>query len=158
MGRERKPKRVRTRPNTECLCCGKTLEREPNYQRAFYYCSEYCRLNTQRGISALSLSEGKGRKTRNCVSGSQLAMCWFALKSSPHRLSAVQVMERAKDLFGEKVRMKSKSFQQIYHYFNDAVCRERPTKSRPFEYFATDKSLSFKEVLKERYANHLYDN
>lgn len=146
-------KNVLIRPNSFCLVCDEKDLQEPNYQRAFYTCSEYCCRAIHKGISSLSMKNlrEKGAK-RNRQNGYQLACAYFVLRKSNQTLSGLEVMDNIRDNFGKKVSFKSKSFNNMFFYFENNIKREKINGKLQY-----DKTIPFNQVLKSKYAEHLFE-
>tara|TARA_R110000803_G_scaffold173062_2_gene235789 strand:+ start:433 stop:873 length:441 start_codon:yes stop_codon:yes gene_type:complete len=144
---------MRSRPNDVCLACDGVCK-APTHDRSYYYCSVNCSRKTSKGISPLSLGETNENRRRYANNGSQLAMCWYVIRIANHPLSGVEIMDRARDLFGKRVRLKAKSFTHFASYYENI----ESSKKRGNYYFqALNTALSFKQVLKPRYSQYLYD-
>jgi hypothetical protein len=146
------PKQVQTRPNEVCLCCDGELK-EPNYQRSFFTCSKACNLSLSKGISALSM-DSIGSRRKFSKNGWELAVCYFILREAHEPLSGKQIMERARDIFGKKVRFKSKDFNHVFFYYDGTVLK---TKERGRNVFRiSDKSIPFNQSVRPKYAERLF--
>lgn len=147
-------KKALTRPNDFCLACDTKLTKKPNTLRKFLYCSDSCRVNVQQGINPLGLTVKKKKKTRNSKSGMELAMVWFAIRNLEEPLTGHQIMIRTKEIFKENKKLVTENFTFLFHYFQGVKKIDGKTKT----YFPIDKTLSFREVLKPRYAEYLFNN
>ena len=150
-------KKVLIRPNSFCLVCDEKDLQEPNYQRAFYTCSEYCCRAIHKGISSLSMKNlrEKGAKRNYSQNGYQLACAYFVLRKSNQTLSGLEVMDNIRDNFGKKVSFKSKSFNNMFFYFENNIKREKINGK--LQYSVVDKTIPFNQVLKSKYAEYLFD-
>ena len=144
---------MRSRPNKGCLACDGPCK-EPTLDRSFYYCSVFCSRNTSRGISPLSLRETNENRKKYSNNGTQLAMCWFVIRNANEPLKGIEIMDKARELFGKRVRLKAKTFANLAPYFTTI----KITKKGGVNYFhTTHPELSFQKVLKPRYTQYLYD-
>jgi hypothetical protein len=158
MGREYKGKQMRSRPNSVCLACDGTLK-ETTYSRAFYTCSEFCRLAIGKGISSLSMPnirEGIDVRRRYAQNGYQLACSYFILRHSNEPLSGLEVVGRMRDNFGKRRAFKTNSFNNMFSYFEDNIQRDKVNGR--YEYYVVDKTIPFNEALKAKYGDYLFEN
>ena len=144
-----------TRPNDFCLACDTKLTKKPNTLRKFLYCSDSCRVNVQQGINPLGLTVKKKKKTRNSKSGMELAMVWFVIRNLEEPLTGTQIMTKVNEVFKENKKIVTENFYFLFHYFQGV---RKIEERRTAKYFPIDKTLSFREVLKPRYAEYLFNN
>jgi hypothetical protein len=153
---KQKKKRI-IRPNSFCLVCDEKDLQEPNYQRVFYTCSEYCCRAIHKGISSLSMKNlrEKGARRNYSQNGYQLACAYFVLRKSNQTLSGLEVIDRVRDNFGKKRSFKTNSFTHLFPFFENNVERKKINGS--FHYCIVDKTIPFNKVLKSKYAEYLFD-
>lgn len=97
----------------------------------------------------------KGAKRNYSQNGYQLACAYFVLRKSNQTLSGLEVMDNIRDNFGKKVSFKSKSFNNMFFYFENNIKREKINGK--LQYSVVDKTIPFNQVLKSKYAEHLFE-
>lgn len=146
------PPTVLTRPNKVCLCCDGELK-DPTINRSFFTCSKACNLSLTKGLAALSMND-IGSRRKFSKNGWELAVCYFILREAYEPLTGKQVMERARDIFGKKVRFKSKDFNHVFFYYDGTVLKSKERGRNVFQ--IADKSIPFNQAIRPKYAERLF--
>lgn len=138
-----------TRPNSLCLVCDSPHLKDPTTERRFKYCSKPCSNQANKGIKVLSKDADLGKRRRNGRNSRELCLTYFVLRKWNEPLSSKQIVNNARDLFGDnKFGSRAKDFNRMFHYF-DNVKKMKINGTNHFQII--DNSIPFNKSLKPRF-------
>ncbi len=137
------------RPNDKCLVCDSPKLKEPTTLRRFKYCSKPCADSANRGLKILSKNVVHNPKKRSGRNSRELCLTYFVLRKWDEPMTSRQIVDSARDMFGDKVLGgRLRNFNNMFMFFSNV----RKTKIKGTNHYQIiDKTIPFNKSLKPRF-------
>lgn len=143
----------RTRPNEKCLVCDAKCKK-PNTTRAFFYCSDSCRIAGVSSLRPLSLNTGSvGNGSGKRVM--EMAFAYYVMRKENRPMTGKEISESVYSTFKTNTKQaRIKSFSTMASLFNENIeVTKRPRGGNTFH--IVDITVPFIDSLRDKYRNHL---